>query len=142
MLSSLRLFMGRTMMALRSYRYATNRYWFPLKDITENLPVRSVYIVPSLESARVAKQNMSIVEQTCWAGCMSSTCSRASFMPSDWFLVERIPWRMHLMCPLSVADDGGRWRSIRSLVNPGKVRNCSLSIALTSVGFGGDRRDW
>jgi hypothetical protein len=101
-----------------------------------------VYIVPLLASARVAKQNMSIVEQTCWVGCMSSTCSRASCMSCDWFRVECIPCRTRLMCPLSVADDGGRWRSIRFRVKPGNVRSCSLSIALMSVGLGGDRRHW
>ncbi len=69
-----------TMIALRSKMYATKIYCMILNDQMEKSPVMLVYIVPSVTSARAAKQNISWIVQAFWGGHIRSTLARASTM--------------------------------------------------------------
>ena len=56
--------------------------------------------------------------------------------------VDRTPWRVRTMWPLSVADNGGKCLEINSNVSPGNVFSWSSPVlfrsALSIVDFGGD----
>ena len=58
-------------------------------------------------------------------------------------LVDLTPCRCRFMCPLSVAGDAsGKYFWTDDIVSPGHVANWLLSIALSSVRFGGLNRHW
>jgi hypothetical protein len=56
MAASIQKGMARTIIALRSYTYASNMYCVLLNERTGKAPVMSVYIVPVIALARVARQ--------------------------------------------------------------------------------------
>ena len=72
--------MAWTMIALRSYTYATNMYCLPLNERTGKAPVMSVYIVPVIALARAAKQKISCTAHSSCCGNMRSTLVRAATM--------------------------------------------------------------
>ncbi len=62
------LSMGCTMMALMWQMHATKIYCIYLNDWMGKAPVRLVYMVPVVASARAAKQNMSCIAQASCIG--------------------------------------------------------------------------
>ena len=114
-------FMGRTMIAFKSYIYARNIYWLPLYDRIGNFPVRSVYIVRSFASANVGKQNTSHFSVVSCVGVVSVSglccIGVLSFLVDLTFLGILCIW------PLTVADDGGRYFVTASFVRPGIPNN-------------------
>ncbi len=60
--------------------YATKKYCMFLSDRAGKAPVMFVYIVPSLASVRVAKQNISWTAQALWGGYIRSNLARARTM--------------------------------------------------------------
>ena len=99
-------------------------------------------MVLSCLSASTAKQYIlsSMSVHTCSWGSMSSTFLRASSMALRMLLVERTPFRIRIICPLSVANDGGRYLEMRSVVSPGKDLSQPFEIALRKVDLGGEHR--
>ena len=89
--------------------YATKMYCIFLKDQTGNDLVISVYMVPAVASARVAKQNMSCTAHASWMGNILSTLVRAQTM-SGWLLrVEAVLARWQRIWHLLVVVDLGKW---------------------------------
>ncbi len=72
-----------------------------LNDLTGKAPVRSVYMVPVVVSARVAKQNISWATQALWAGNIQLNLAQA---------------RMTLLCLLCVDAVLAWWQCIWSLL--------------------------
>ena len=100
--------MARTMMAFKSYTYATNTYCMFLKDKTGKAPVRSEYMVPALALANAAKQNTSCMVHASWAGNIRSTSAQAATMSAFTFLVDAVLALCRRVCHLSVAVEQGK----------------------------------
>ncbi len=114
-----------------------------LNDLTGKVPVRSVYMVPVMASARVAKQNISWATQALWAGNIQLTLAWARIMSACLLRVDAVLEQWQCMWPLSVAVDRGRWEQINADVSPGMV--CSLvllSRASRRVAAGGEHSNW
>ena len=121
--------------------YTTKMYCIFLKDLTGKAPVRSVYMVLVVASARVAKQNISWTAQASWVGNIRSTLARARIMSACLLCVDAVLERWCRIWPLLVAVDLDRWEQIYNNVRPGMV--CSLvllSRASSSVAAGGKQR--
>ncbi len=121
--------------------YTTKMYYIFLKDLTGEAPVRSVYMVPVMASARAAKQNISWTAQASWAGNIQSTLARARIGSACLLLVDAVLEQWRHVWLLLVAVDLGRWEQINDNVRPGMV--CSLvllSRASSSVAAGGKQR--
>ncbi len=121
--------------------YTMKMYCIFLKDLTGKAPVRSVYMVPVMALARVAKQNISGTAQALWAGNIQSTLAWARIRPACLLRVDAVLEHWRRIWPLSVAVDLGRWEQINHNVRPGMV--CSLvllSRASSSVAAGGKQR--
>ncbi len=132
---------GRTMMVLRSQMYTTKMYCIYLKDLAGKVPVRSVYMVPVVASARAENQNISWTAQASWAGNIQSTLAQARIMSACLLHVDALLECWRRMWPLLVAVDLGRWKQINNDVRPGMV--CSsilLSRASSSMAAGGEQR--
>ncbi len=118
-------------------------YCMFLNDLTGKAPVRFVYMVPVVESARAAKQNISWAAQALWAGNIRSTLARAKITSACLLHVDAVLKRWQRMWPLLVAVDRGRWARINAGVSPGMV--CSLvllSRASRRVAASGERSSW
>jgi hypothetical protein len=114
-----------------------------LNDLTGRAPVRSVYMVPVMEFARAAKQNISWAAQASWAGNIQSTLALAKITSACLFRVDAVLERWRHMWHLLVAVDRGRWVQINADVSPGMV--CSsvlLSRASRRVAAGGEHSCW
>ena len=73
---------------------------------------------------------------------MSLMMRRASMIAWQLDCVDRTPWRVRTMWPLSVTDDGGKCLDISSYVSPGNdfswFSPALFRSALSIVDFGGD----
>ncbi len=114
-----------------------------LNDLTGKVPVRSVYMVPVVASARAAKQDISWAAQASWAGSIQSTLARAIITSACLLHVDAVLEQWGRMWPLLVAVDWRRWEQINAGINPGMV--CSsvfLSRASRRVAAGGEHSSW
>ena len=113
-------------------------YCIPLHDQTLNLPVRFKYTLPLTNSANTAKQNISlfIVRHACSIEFMLSTNDRTSTLAYCLEYVDLVPNLVQIMCPLSVADDGGRYFDMSPSVKPGNDLCCSFSMATSQQCYG------
>jgi hypothetical protein len=114
-----------------------------LNDLTGKAPVRSVYMVPVVESVRVAKQNISWAAQALWVGNIQSTLTRAKITSACLLRIDSVLERWQRMWPLLVAVDQGRWAQMNAGISPGMV--CSLvllSRARRRVAAGGEHSSW
>jgi hypothetical protein len=101
----------------------------------------SLYIVPSMALARVAKQNISWTAQALWGGHIQSPLARARTISVLLLLVDAVLKRCQCIWPLSVALEYGRWEQINAEVSPGIVVSLVLvASAGRSVATGGDQR--
>ncbi len=118
--------------------YKTKMDFIFLKDLTGKAPVRSVYMVLVVASARAAKQNISWTAQALWVGNIRSTLAQARIMSACLLRVDAELERWRRIWHLLVAVDLGRWGKINDDAKPGMV--CSsvlLSRASRSVAAGG-----
>jgi hypothetical protein len=114
-----------------------------LNDLTGKVPVRSVYMVPVMASARAAKQNISWAAQALWLGNIRSTLAQARITSVCLLRVDAVLERWQRRWPLSVAVDWGIWEKINAGVSPGIV--CSLVLLLRAsrrVAAGGEDSSW
>ncbi len=68
-----------------------------LNDLTGKAPVRSMYMVPVVESARAAKQNISWTAQALWVGNIHSSLARAKIMSACLLRVDAVLERWQCM---------------------------------------------
>ncbi len=61
-----------------------------LNDLTGKAPVRSMYMVPVVASARAAKQNISWATQALWAGIIRLTLARARMTSACLLRVDAV----------------------------------------------------
>ncbi len=114
-----------------------------LNDLTGKAPVRSMYMVPVMESTRAAKKNISWAAQASWVGNIQSTSAWARITSACLLRVDAVLERWQRMWPLLVAVNWGRWEQINAGVSPGMV--CSLvflSRASRRVAASGEHSSW
>ncbi len=114
-----------------------------LNDRTGKAPVRSVYMVPVMASARAAKQNISWATQALWAGNIQLTLAHARILSACLLYVDAVLERWQRMWPLLVAVDQGRCEQINAGVSPRMV--CSSVLLLRAsrrVAAGGEHSSW
>ncbi len=121
--------------------YTMKMYCIFLTDLTGKAPVRSVYMVPVVEWARAAKQNISWTAQALRAGNIRSTLARSRIMSACLLHVDAVLEHWRRIWPLSLAVDLGRWEQINNNVRPGMVLSLVLLLrASSSVAAGGEQR--
>jgi hypothetical protein len=120
--------------------YTTKMYCIFLKDLTGKAPVRSVYMVPVVASARAANQNISWTAQASWAGNIRYTLARARIMSACLMCVDAVLEHWRRIWPMSVAVDLGRWERINNDVRPGMVFSSVLLLRASSSGVAGGKQ--
>ncbi len=118
-------------------------YCMFLNNLTGKAPMRSVYIVPLVASARVAKQSISWAAQALWAENIQSTSTWARITSACLLHVDAVLELWQRIRLLLVVVDLGRWEQINAGVRPGMVCNLVLlSRASSSVAASGEQRSW
>ena len=108
-----------------------NTYWFPLEDLTGNLPVWSEYDFSNkVKGTIIVNTLLVLLFSGSWRGGGSGL---------GWVLVEFIPCLCIFVCPMEVAMDLGRCFCISSTVSPGHPMKCPYFMAEMNVEGTGEK---